>query len=73
MLRAEYCYAKDFQLEDLKHTALNFDLYTHFTSPIRRYPDMLVHRLIKSCLQNKKDERCLDVFIILTISSIQDK
>ena len=56
MLRAEYVLAHNYDFDELKHCALNFDLYTHFTSPIRRYPDLIVHRQIKDVLLYKKNE-----------------
>jgi ribonuclease R len=42
---------------DLKgHFGLALEAYAHFTSPIRRYPDLLVHRAIRHCLQGKSVE-----------------
>jgi len=49
MQQAEYfLYGTDGESPD--HFALNFDYYTHFTSPIRRYPDVMVHRVLAALL-----------------------
>ncbi|HUW97508.1 MAG TPA: ribonuclease R [Acidiferrobacter sp.] len=40
--------------EDHGHFALGYEHYTHFTSPIRRYPDLIVHRAIKQALSHSK-------------------
>jgi ribonuclease R len=39
--------------DNVGHFGLGYDAYTHFTSPIRRYPDLLSHRAIRACLAGK--------------------
>jgi ribonuclease R len=46
MAKAEY------STRNIGHYGLSFDYYTHFTSPIRRYPDMMVHRLLEKYLED---------------------
>jgi ribonuclease R len=40
--------------KNIGHYGLSFEFYTHFTSPIRRYPDMMSHRILEQVLSNDK-------------------
>ena len=46
-----------YSTKNIGHFGLAFEYYTHFTSPIRRYPDMLVHRILESHLNGKPMSR----------------
>ncbi len=47
-----------YSVKNIGHFGLAFEYYTHFTSPIRRYPDLLVHRMVQKILTGEKiDER----------------
>jgi protein SSD1 len=56
MNRAKYFCTGMLDIAKYGHYALNAPVYTHFTSPIRRYADVLVHRMLDACINNEIPE-----------------
>ncbi len=56
--------------DNIGHFGLSYEAYAHFTSPIRRYPDLLTHRAIKAILQGKRySPKAIDTSVLNTMLS----
>lgn len=62
-----------YSTENIGHFGLASKIYTHFTSPIRRYPDLTIHNLLKGYLKNDFQNKLGDLNYIAELSSTNER
>ena len=70
---AQYFIVKDLDNEQWHHYALNFEVYTHFTSPIRRYFDVIIHTATVGGSRLKEEDETVSFYNLIMFYNLSEK